>query len=85
MVATILERLSLKKENNHCRIATKRAKCLGPFATFITVCMREYTPEWDILCIDVTVWASLTVTRVLLGLNMIPYTPKIKNYHIICQ
>ena len=40
------------------------------FGKFMTVCMREYTPalppEWGrpILCIDVTVWAPLTVTCV---------------------
>ena len=38
------------------------------FGTFMTVCMREYTPalppEEATLYIDVSVWAPLTVTRV---------------------
>ena len=46
------------------------------FGIFMTVCMREYTPallsEWCILCIDVTVWAHLTLTCVSFGLNCPP-------------
>ena len=37
--------------------------------------MPALPPEGDTLCIDVTVWAHLTVTCVSLGLNLLPYSP----------
>ena len=39
----------------------------------MTVCIREYTPalspEEDTVCIEMTMWAPLTVTCVSFGLN----------------
>ena len=53
------------------------------FGTYMTVCMRVYThelpPEGNTLCIDVTVWAPLTVMCVPFGLNL-TYTPTMKIY-----
>ena len=42
--------LFLQSCHNHCRIATTGAKCLTichrmTFGTFMTVCMRKYTPS----------------------------------------
>ena len=50
------------------------------FGTFMTVCMREYTPEETTLNIDVTVLAALTVEYVSFGLNLLTYTPTMINY-----
>ena len=57
------------------------AKMLGTIyhritlGTFKIVCMREYTPslqlEGGALCIDVTVWAPLTMTCVSVSLNLL--------------
>ena len=48
------------------------------------VYLREYTPalppEGATLCIDVTVWAPLTVTCVSFGLNLSSSTPTMINY-----
>ena len=54
------------------------------FGTFTTVYMREYSHalprEGATLCIDVTVWAPLTVTCVSFGRNLLSYTPIMINY-----
>ena len=61
------------------------------FGTFMTLCMREFTPalppEGVTLCIDVTLWTPLSVTCVSFDLNVLSYTPTMINYRasqILC-
>ena len=55
----------LPNSDNECKMLGTVCRRMT-FDTFVTVCMQEYTPvllsEGGTLCIDVTVWALLTVT-----------------------
>ena len=74
---------------NHCRIATRVQDAWNNLSqddiqhiydrlhARIHACVAA---EWDTLCIDASVWASLTVTCVSFGLNLLSYTPTTINY-----
>ena len=68
--------------DSRCKMLGKICRWMT-FGTCMTACMREYTPalqpERATICIDVTVWAPLTVTCVSSGLNLLSNTPTMLN------